>query len=222
MLSEAISIVLFELQMHLHWKYKVNWCNSTAVQIREKTSRASVKQKKSRSFCGFWNLTDGIDETATDTLFSQDAPSEEEEITTGGREDWRALFTYQCAVYRSCRKRPCTSSKPGWWPRWTGRVEGERERSFWENFSKMQEVAATAMKHMRDLWPRSEPRSALSSLFRSPGSAEVMGTHGGPAGTRALRDLPPPLGDGVFFCRVIDGQVSGWPHDRKIRPKNRR
>lgn len=90
-----------------------------------------------------------------------------------------------------------------------------REPSFWENFSKMQEVAATATKHMRDLWPR----SALSSLFRFSGSAEVMGTHGGPAGTRALWDLPPPLGDGVFFCRVIDGQVSGCPYDRETRLK---
>lgn len=74
------------------------------------------------------------------------------------------------------------------------RGEGGRARSFWENSSKMQEVAATASEHMRDLKPRSESRVVHSPpSFDLSGSAEVMGTHGGPADTRALRDLPPSL-----------------------------
>lgn len=65
--------------------------------------------------------------------------------------------------------------------------------------------------------------SALSSLFRSSGSAEVMGTHGGPVDTRALRDLsPPPLQltrQGVFLSR------HRWPGERVTAwnlAKNRR
>lgn len=88
---------------------------------------------------------------------SQDTPSSEEvEITKGGGLGTFVYLRDGRRVYRPERVRLARFQSPTRSRDRTGRVEKvwAREgggRSFRENLSKMQEVAATATEHMRDL-----------------------------------------------------------------------
>lgn len=139
------------------------------------------------------------------------------------RSGWRILFTHTivCNVgcYYKCPSRTSISKPDAGLAAWTGRVEGGQ--SFWENFSKMQEVAATAAKHMRDLWPRSEPRSSLSSLFRSSGVGRGHGNSWGSSGYSEPSKISPPPSllttrQGVFLSRHRwpGERVTAWPRNR--------
>lgn len=90
----------------------------------------------------------------TDTSVSQDILlSRETKITVDGRahrdeEYYLPIPSCNVGCYYKCPSRT-SISKPD-----AGLAAGQDElrgQSFWENFSKMQEVAATAAEHMRDL-----------------------------------------------------------------------
>lgn len=225
--------MLFYESKHSRWKYKVNWCNSIVDQIRWKGNWPHVyvsKKKKciyieSRLFYGFWNLTESIDEQRWTRYFPKTFPSEEEKITAEGRRrgEWRALFSYRCAIYWgvAINVHVLYELKARY-----GLAAGQDELRETEVFGKISQKCRKSRQRPWNICVTSD--RGQSRVVHSPPSFDPRGRPrswelmGVQRIRRALRDLPPPLGDGVFFCRVINDQVSGWPHDRKIQSKNRR
>lgn len=158
---------------------------------------------KSRPFCSFWNLKVS---TNSNVIFPRKSRHwkkrklQQRERGTKHCLPINVLYRWVARSVHLVRAR-CGLA--------TG--QDELRESFWENFSKMQEVAATAMKHMRDLWPMSEPRSALSSLFRSSGrsrSWELMGVQR----VRGTSEICPH--HWVEGCFSVASSTARWAGDR--------